>query len=390
MDRRRCGAGCGELVAVGTCRATASAGVVAPVTARKDRPPSPPDQKESGGHTDRSDLGGVPARREPQHADARRRSAAVREAGGRGPQLHPRDVRGDARRRGDRAALPQAPATAPRAPPASWSGRRTTSSTSSTTSATARCPSRAGSASCSTSAAGCTAPGWPGSGRCGRRTSSRGCATAGSRMYTKIHHALVDGVSAMRLLQSVLTTDPDKRDMPAPWGAAAGSPQQEARAGPQPLRGPDERAPHRARHHRRGRRHAQRPGQDDHQGAPQRDLGALPLRPAHDLQPEHHRLATLRRPGLADRAAARHRQGHRHHAERRGAGDVQRRGARLPARARRAARGAARRDGAGRPQRQAVARRLGRGRQRGRRGDGASSPPTAATPPTGSRRSTPR
>jgi len=37
-------------------------------------------------------------------------------------------------------------------------------------------------------------------------------------MYTKTHHALVDGVSAMRLLQSVLTTDPDKRNMPAPWG----------------------------------------------------------------------------------------------------------------------------------------------------------------------------
>ena len=42
-------------------------------------------------------------------------------------------------------------------------------------------------------------------------------------MYTKTHHALVDGVSAMRLLQSVLTTDPDKRGMPAPWGADAGS-----------------------------------------------------------------------------------------------------------------------------------------------------------------------
>ena len=37
-------------------------------------------------------------------------------------------------------------------------------------------------------------------------------------MYHKIHHALVDGVSAMRLLASVMTTDPDKRDMPAPWG----------------------------------------------------------------------------------------------------------------------------------------------------------------------------
>ena len=37
-------------------------------------------------------------------------------------------------------------------------------------------------------------------------------------MYHKIHHALVDGVSAMRLLASVMTTDADKRDMPAPWG----------------------------------------------------------------------------------------------------------------------------------------------------------------------------
>jgi diacylglycerol O-acyltransferase len=38
-------------------------------------------------------------------------------------------------------------------------------------------------------------------------------------MYTKIHHALVDGVSSMRLLQSVLSTDPDRRDLPPPWAA---------------------------------------------------------------------------------------------------------------------------------------------------------------------------
>ncbi len=36
-------------------------------------------------------------------------------------------------------------------------------------------------------------------------------------IYTKTHHSLLDGVSAMRLLQSVLSTDPDERDMPAPW-----------------------------------------------------------------------------------------------------------------------------------------------------------------------------
>jgi diacylglycerol O-acyltransferase / wax synthase len=38
-------------------------------------------------------------------------------------------------------------------------------------------------------------------------------------LYTKIHHALVDGVSSMRLLQSVLSSDPDRRDMPPPWAA---------------------------------------------------------------------------------------------------------------------------------------------------------------------------
>jgi diacylglycerol O-acyltransferase len=38
-------------------------------------------------------------------------------------------------------------------------------------------------------------------------------------MYTKTHHALVDGVSAMRLLASVLSTDPEQRGMQAPWAA---------------------------------------------------------------------------------------------------------------------------------------------------------------------------
>ncbi|MCY4726898.1 wax ester/triacylglycerol synthase family O-acyltransferase [Nocardioides sp. STR2] len=46
-------------------------------------------------------------------------------------------------------------------------------------------------------------------------------------MYTKTHHALVDGVSAMRLLASVLSTDPDKRDMPAPWALRPREPREE-------------------------------------------------------------------------------------------------------------------------------------------------------------------
>ncbi|WP_121255964.1 WS/DGAT/MGAT family O-acyltransferase [Nocardioides ferulae] len=42
-------------------------------------------------------------------------------------------------------------------------------------------------------------------------------------MYTKTHHALVDGISAMRLMQSVLTTDPAQRGMPAPWAERPGT-----------------------------------------------------------------------------------------------------------------------------------------------------------------------
>ena len=48
-----------------------------------------------------------------------------------------------------------------------------------------------------------------------------GLADGRVAMYTKLHHALVDGISAMRLMQSVLSTDPDKRDMPLPFDARA-------------------------------------------------------------------------------------------------------------------------------------------------------------------------
>jgi diacylglycerol O-acyltransferase len=46
-------------------------------------------------------------------------------------------------------------------------------------------------------------------------------------MYTKTHHALVDGVSAMRLLASDLSTDPDERNMPAPWAMRPRKPREE-------------------------------------------------------------------------------------------------------------------------------------------------------------------
>lgn len=36
-------------------------------------------------------------------------------------------------------------------------------------------------------------------------------------VYTKLHHSLMDGVSAMRLLERSLSHDPDERKMPPPW-----------------------------------------------------------------------------------------------------------------------------------------------------------------------------
>ncbi|MGZ4428449.1 MAG: WS/DGAT/MGAT family O-acyltransferase [Nocardioidaceae bacterium] len=41
-------------------------------------------------------------------------------------------------------------------------------------------------------------------------------------MYTKMHHALIDGVSSMRLLQSVLSTDAGERGMAPVWSAVHG------------------------------------------------------------------------------------------------------------------------------------------------------------------------
>ncbi len=38
-------------------------------------------------------------------------------------------------------------------------------------------------------------------------------------VYTKLHHAMMDGISAQRLLQNSLSEDPDARDVPVPWQA---------------------------------------------------------------------------------------------------------------------------------------------------------------------------
>ena len=268
-----------------------------------------PPTRGRRGLTDRSDRDLVPPGREPQHADARRWPPALREA--RGSRAAATAARCTSRcatsTRSRRSS--SSGRTGRSRPPASWSGSRTSSSTSTTTSGTARCPS-------------------PGRIRelldlSGRLHGTRlawerplweahvieGLRDGRVALYTKVHHSLVDGISAMRLVQSTSATDPDLRDMPPPWDART----RRGRARPQRTRGDRAgRDPHPgdalgARHHRRGRRDAGRADQDAHQERAQRDLGAVALRAPHDLQPEDHRLTTLRRPGLADRAASRHR-----------------------------------------------------------------------------------
>lgn len=56
-----------------------------------------------------------------------------------------------------------------------------------------------------------------------------GLADGRIAMYTKIHHALVDGVSAMRLLSSAFSPDPDERDMVPPFAWQERAPREERR-----------------------------------------------------------------------------------------------------------------------------------------------------------------
>ena len=203
-------------------------------------------------------------------------------------------------------------------------------------------------------------------------------------MYTKLHHSLVDGISAMRLLQSIRQQRPRRARHAGPVGQAAA--ELEGRQGAGGRRAHVGRRHHghpadRPGHQRRRGRHPQGPDPDSQPEPAQRDLDPRPLRTQHDPQPRDHRLTAVRGPGLAARAHPRHRQGHRHHAERRRAGHVQRRDAHLPVRSRRAARDHADRDGArsactpGRAARRRVATPSAR--------SWSSSAPTCPTPSRG-------
>ncbi len=53
-------------------------------------------------------------------------------------------------------------------------------------------------------------------------------------VYVKVHHALIDGVSALKLMQRVLSPDPDDSDVRAPWAL---KPRSRKGSGPSPMWG---------------------------------------------------------------------------------------------------------------------------------------------------------
>lgn len=60
-----------------------------------------------------------------------------------------------------------------------------------------------------------------------------GLADGRVALYTKVHHSLIDGVSAMRLLHRVLSPDPDERGMLPPWAARPQRPAPEPTPAPE-------------------------------------------------------------------------------------------------------------------------------------------------------------
>lgn len=56
-----------------------------------------------------------------------------------------------------------------------------------------------------------------------------GLADGRFAVYTKVHHALVDGVSALRLMQASLSDDPDARDCPTPFSMKKARPKSGSR-----------------------------------------------------------------------------------------------------------------------------------------------------------------
>ncbi len=121
--------------------------------------------------------------------------------------------------------------------------------------------------------------------------------------YFKSHHALVDGVSATRLLTRMLSEDPDDSEVPAFWvprsRTAPSGPREEA----------DQRAPRRPVLRGRRRRPAAGARDDGAAGAERAGRGAFVVGAAHHAQRPDHGIAPVRCAVLADQPDPAGRQG---------------------------------------------------------------------------------
>ena len=254
---------------------------------------------------------GLPVRGEPEPADARRRAPAVPQARGGGTQLRQGPLRGDADPRGGGAAVPQAAA------PLGDHGRPVVLDRGRPVRPRVPLPAqRAAEARPDPRAARAVRP--AAQHPAGPRAAAVGGAPhrgAPRRPGRDVHQdaprprrrRLLDAAAAARAVQGPRRASAWRR-CGRRARARRSSEQRRRRRGvrtrassgvpPAPLRTAlgDQR--------RRGRA-ARGAGEDALARRPQRDVGGVALRPAHDHQQEDHRLPPVRRRGLADGAASR-------------------------------------------------------------------------------------
>ncbi|WP_077530722.1 WS/DGAT/MGAT family O-acyltransferase [Vreelandella utahensis] len=61
-------------------------------------------------------------------------------------------------------------------------------------------------------------------------------------LYTKMHHSMIDGISGVRLMQKILTTDPGRTNMPPPWAVEPSQRRSQAGQGVTSVQGAFEQA----------------------------------------------------------------------------------------------------------------------------------------------------
>ena len=188
--------------------------------------------------------------------------------------------------RGARVPPEAAPRAARPRPPRL--GRRRPTSTSTGTSTGWRCPRPVVTRSSPRCAATSPASRWTARGRCGRCGSSRASADGRIAVFSKMHHATVDGMSGMSLLAHLCSLEPEAPAPPSPsWSSTAARPGELEPAGPG--RGAHGDAPAAAGQAARADRRRARPAPSDGPARARRWRRRSPrprtLLQRHDLRP---------------------------------------------------------------------------------------------------------